>query len=131
MLGLLISAVARTSDQAVMSMIAAVIPQILFAGGRVPLKGFSAFIAKWFVAAYWADTALKAMLSPTTQQYIDPNAPTDGARQLPGILALLAYVIGYGLIALIVMARKDGPGGVAKNLYSLRRSLDSRQNQAV
>jgi len=123
MLGLLISAAVNTSDQAVMVMIAAVIPQILFSGAVVPVQGFSAFIAKFLTAAYWANDALKALLDPTAQRFIDVRAPAAGAAKLPGILALAAHAVIYGLLALVFLARKDGRRGFGKILGDARQGL--------
>lgn len=120
MMGLLISAAVSSSDQAVMVMIAVVIPQILFSGALVPIKGTSAIIAKSSILGYWALNALKAMLSPRTQQFIDSTVSADGARLLPPLLALGAHLAVYTALAMFFLARKDGPGGVIKAIVSLR-----------
>jgi ABC-type multidrug transport system ATPase subunit len=123
MLGLLISSAVRTSDQAVMVMIAVVIPQILFAGAVVPVKGASAFIAKVFIPAYWAHDALKALLDTTTQRFIDATAPSGGASWLRSTIMLPLHAVVYGVLAFLCLARKDGPGGVSKAVGAMKKTV--------
>ena len=122
-LGLLYSAFARTEFQAVHLLPIVVIPQILFAGAIVPVTGTSAVIAKVFVAAYWAHDALKALLDPTVQRYVDPDAAAGGASWMKAVIMLPLHAAAYGAGALLCLARNDGPGGVAKALGAARESL--------
>ncbi len=111
MLGLALSAAVSTADWAVMSMIAVVIPQLLFAGAILKLKGASEVIGQVFVVGYWAHAAMTGLLDEGVQQRL-PSPPEGSA--VGAIAMVLLHAAGYGLIALVFLARKDGPGAVKR-----------------
>jgi hypothetical protein len=104
-----------------MLMIGVVIPQLLFAGALVPVRGASAFIAKGFISAYWA---LEAMRFRVEDYY---TAERVGVYALPersqewgvSVSILLVHVLSLSLLTYVLMVRKDG----GKTLARLGRSL--------
>jgi ABC transport system ATP-binding/permease protein len=62
MLGLLISAFAKTEEVAAALVPIAIMPQIILAGVIAPLRGFADILAKAFVTVYWAERGLESLL---------------------------------------------------------------------
>jgi hypothetical protein len=108
-LGLLISAMARTPDQATTLVPIFLIPQIVLSGVIVPdMSGFAETVAQLFVSGYWI------------VQGVEPRIASEisGAHEYPGATDLLVTgaILGlHGLVfavgAIAVMIRRDTRGG--------------------
>jgi len=131
--GLAISASVKSSDWAVMLMIAAVVPQLLFAGALAPVKGASAFIAQGFISAYWA---LEALRTEVENYYISNHV---GYYVLPersqgwgfGTSMLLLHAFFFLGLTFFLMARKDGPGAERRILRSVTMLFDELRERIV
>lgn len=105
-------------------MIGVVIPQMLFAGAMLKLKGVSGAVSKMLVAGYWGHTALTERLDAATQDLlISPPEYTAGSA----VGVLLAHVGVYATVTALLLARKDGPGGVRRMLGRALTTLFARK----
>lgn len=115
-IGLLISAIANTRDQAITIVPLALVPQLLLAGVLVPkLPHLAESLAKVAVSGYWLTEAMKSafiaadgpvrIISPQTGTLIGMSAqPVDLGAAIIG-----AHALGFLLIAyLITLLRHDG-----------------------
>jgi hypothetical protein len=131
--GLAISASVASSDWAVMLMIGVVIPQLLFAGALVPVRGASAFIGEGFISAYWALESLRRLVEDF---YIDHDV---GIYHLPershswafGSAILVLHVFAFALLTFFLMGRKDGAGAAKRIAISIRQLVDEYRGPRV
>ncbi len=114
LLGLALSSAVDTADKAVMFMILAVIPQLLFANAFIELKGMGALLGMCFVLCYWGHDSLKSLLPDELLQAQGPG----GHLVLFGhhgwfldFVVILLYVALYGFLAYHFLRKKDGPYG--------------------
>ncbi|MCX5662139.1 MAG: FHA domain-containing protein [Planctomycetota bacterium] len=107
MMGLAVSAVAPSTDWAVILMIVVVIPQILFSGALVPTTGLAAVISKLFAPAYWGQQAMTGMLDETTRRLIDAHAAKGKLAWLSGAVMLPIHAIVYGVLSMLFLWNKD------------------------
>jgi ABC-type multidrug transport system ATPase subunit len=108
LIGLVISAAVATSDLAVQLMIGVVIPQLLFAGALVPIKGVATYIAKVLIVCYWTYGSMIGMLSVDVQKMLNPDTPAGGGGWVGDALFLPLHAVAYGLLLIAFMMRKDG-----------------------
>jgi ABC-type multidrug transport system ATPase subunit len=111
MIGLMISALVTQSDQAVTGMIIVVIPEILFSGSMVAIKGVTKLIAAPLITDYWG---LNGMISQLPQNMIDKikivRADADALRG-NGVVKCCTMMalqfLGAVLITYFLMILKD------------------------
>jgi ABC transport system ATP-binding/permease protein len=114
LLGLTISSAVDTADKAVMFMILAVIPQLLFANAFIQIKGLGALLGMCFVLCYWTHDGLKSLLPDRLLE-----AEGFGGRLVlfghqgwfPDFCVILLYIGLYGFLAYHFLRKKDGPYG--------------------
>ena len=120
-IGLLISAVANTRDQATTIVPLALVPQLLLAGVLVPkLPHLAAALAKVAVSGYWLTEAMKSVfiaaarpvrvINPSTGALIDMTAePVERGAAIVAAHALMFLLIAYLITLLRHRARKRAP----------------------
>ena len=115
LLGLAISAAVDSADKAVMLMILAIIPQLLFSNAFIELKGVGKLLGQLFILAYWCHDGLKSLL-PTS--LLEEKNPATGGFVLLGhhgwfldLLVILTFGAIYGGLAIFFLRQKDGPYG--------------------
>src|SRR5690242_3607098 len=115
-MGLLISAVANTRDQATTIVPLALVPQLLMAGVLVPkLPDFAAQLAKVAVSGYWLTEAMKSVVIAASGpiRTIDPrtgvlmNMTAEPAGR--GAMIIVAHALAFLLIAYLVMLLRHRP----------------------
>jgi hypothetical protein len=115
-MGLLISAVANTRDQATTIVPLALVPQLLLAGVLVPkLPDFAAQLAKVAVSGYWLTEAMKSVVIAASGpiRTIDPrtgvlmNMTAESAGR--GAMIIVAHALAFLLIAYLVMLLRHRP----------------------
>lgn len=100
MLGLMISALVSQSDRAVTGMIIIVIPEILFSGAFIPMKGAAKLISGPLVTAYWGFNGLMSKLPH--------HQPQDDFASTPKSIAmLLVHFTAATLITYLLLVLKD------------------------
>lgn len=102
-LGLLISAMSKTTDNAVAMVPAALLPQIILAGVIAPVEGFAKLLAQLFISAYWGYRALAAPLPEDISKVLgadDWSAPA-------AILVLLLHLGVFVAAAISVLFLGD------------------------
>ena len=113
--GLLISALANTPDQATTIVPLALVPQVILAGVLVPkLPHLAERVAKMAVSGYWLTESMKSVLiaaagpirviSPRTGTLIDMTAAPAGQ----GAVIILAQALGFLLLAYLVTWLRHG-----------------------
>ncbi len=106
-IGLLISALARSEEVATALVPIAVIPQIILAGVVAPLSGPVQFLAKGFIAVYWAQQSLESLLPAADLDLLE--------RPQPGYSGPWAIVLMQGAVAaaatVVVLWRTQGKAG--------------------
>jgi hypothetical protein len=107
MMGLAVSAVAPSTDWAVILMIVVVIPQILFSGALVTPSGVAAVIAKLFAPAYWGEQSLTGLLDETTRKALDPDAVMGPHAWWRGLFLLPIHAVAWGALAMLFLWDKD------------------------
>ncbi len=104
LLGLMVSAAVDASDKAVMFMIVAVIPQILFMNAAIKLPDPAKLLAKVFVVCYWSYDGMKGIV-PGLEN-------TEGSHGwFPDLLMLLVVCAAYAWLARWFLRKKDVPYG--------------------
>ncbi len=139
MLGLAISAWAPKSDWAALMMNAIVIPQILFADAVVELKGGAKLLGGIAISSFWAHASLRETLTPTTRDLLakSRSQPWPDTSATFTLSMLAAQIVGFGIITLLLVARKDGPGGIRRflggvaTLAPTRRTPNTAQRSAT
>ncbi len=115
-IGLLISAVANTRDQATTIVPLALVPQLLLAGVLVPkLPDFAAHLAKVAVTGYWLTEAMKSVfiavsgpirvINPGTGVLMNMAAEPAGR----GAAIIVAHALAFLLIAYFVTLLRHRP----------------------
>jgi hypothetical protein len=111
-IGLLISAVANTRDQATTIVPLALVPQLLLAGVLVPkLPGFAEALAKVAVSGYWLTEAMKSVFivasgpirvfDAQTGKLVAMTAQPAGRGALIVLAHTLAFLVAAYLVTLI------------------------------
>jgi ABC-type multidrug transport system ATPase subunit len=115
-MGLVISAVANTRDQATTIVPLALVPQLLLAGVLVPkLPDLAAQLAKVAVSGYWLTEAMKSVVIAASGpiRTIDPrtgvlmNMTAEPASR--GVIIVVAHTLAFLLIAYLVMLLRHQP----------------------
>jgi hypothetical protein len=115
-MGLVISAVANTRDQATTIVPLALVPQLLLAGVLVPkLPDLAAQLAKVAVSGYWLTEAMKSVVIAASGpiRTIDPrtgvlmNMTAESAGR--GAMIIVAHALAFLLIAYLVMLLRHRP----------------------
>jgi ABC-type multidrug transport system ATPase subunit len=106
MLGLLISALARTEEVAAALVPIAIIPQIILAGVIAPLKGLGKLLAESFITVRWAERALEALLSDHDQTLLQ----LDSGRYLWQVAMIAAHAVVFITMTLVTLWREGRPG---------------------
>ena len=117
-IGLLISALANTRDQATTIVPLALVPQLILSGVLVPrLPELAESLAKVAVSGYWLTEAMKSVfiaadgsirvISPHTGALIDMTAQPVGR----GAAIIAAHALAFLLIAYLVMLLRHGGRG--------------------
>jgi len=100
-LGLLISAIAKTNDNAVAMVPAVLLPQIILAGVIGPVEGFAKFLAQLFISAYWGYRALAAPLPEEISNSLGAGEWSPLAANMVLLLHLCVFVaLGVGMLIL-------------------------------
>jgi ABC-type multidrug transport system ATPase subunit len=110
-LGLLISAISKTTDNAVAMVPAVLLPQIILAGVIAPVEGFAKVLAQLFISAYWGYRSLAAPLPDDISKILgadDWSAPSAIIILLFHLTVFVTAAIGV----LIVGDRRTRPAGV-------------------
>ena len=105
LVGLLISALARSEEVATALVPMVVMPQIILSGAIAPLSGLAAHMAEWLVVVYWGQNALEALLPDS-----DRVSNASEAHGWPVcFLAILAHAAVMGVATVVSLRRsKDG-----------------------
>ncbi len=117
-IGLLISALANTPDQATTIVPLALVPQLILAGVLVPkLPHLAASLAKLAVSGYWLTEAMKSVFIVAAGPIQTIDARTGALRDLTaapagrGAAIILAQALGFLLLAyLVTRLRHAGRG---------------------
>ena len=102
MLGLLISALARTEEVATALVPIAIIPQIILAGVIAPLQGLGKLLANGLITSRWAAQALEALLPE--EMLVLPQEERAEYRGSVGMVAL--HVLVFAAATLVVLWRQ-------------------------
>jgi ABC-type multidrug transport system ATPase subunit/pSer/pThr/pTyr-binding forkhead associated (FHA) protein len=103
-LGLLISAAARTEDQAITLVPIVLMPQIILAGFIAPLNnGIARLLAQGLVTDYWGFRALRALLPG--HFHPDPAAAPGSAWEAAAVV--LAHVVVLAVLGIAVLYIQD------------------------
>ena len=115
-MGLLISSVANTRDQATTIVPLALVPQLLLAGVLVPkLPDFAALLAKLAVSGYWLTEAMKSVVIAASGpiRTIDPrtgalmNMTSEPAGR--GAMIIVVHTLVFLLVAYLVTLLRYRP----------------------
>ena len=105
LVGLLISALARSEEVATALVPIVVMPQIILSGAIAPLSGLAAHMAEWLVVVYWGQNALEALLPDSDRV---PGASLSHSWPVC-FLAILAHASVMGVATVVALRRsKDG-----------------------
>ena len=108
-LGLLISALSKTTDNAVAMVPAVLLPQIILAGVIAPVEGFAKLLAQLFISAYWGYRSLAAPLPDDISKILgadDWSAPA-------AIIVLLLHLAVFVAAAIGVLILGDRRAGLS------------------
>ena len=97
-IGLTVSSVAKTSEQAVTILPIIVIAQAVYSGGLAHMVGLNKFVAITFAPSFWGLESLKTALSSTLLNATFPGA---SGHYLPAILGT-PYPFSGDLVALVI-----------------------------
>ena len=122
-IGLLISAVVNTRDQAIMIVPLALVPQLILAGVLVPkLPNLAEMLAKVGVSGYWLTEAMKSVFiaadgpirvtDPRTGSLVEMTAEPAGR----GAAIVALHALAFLLIAYLVMLRQARAGAAPERL---------------
>jgi ABC-type multidrug transport system ATPase subunit len=106
MLGLLISALARTEEVAVALVPIAIIPQIILAGVVAPLKGLGKLLAESLTTVRWAERAAEALLPEQDLALLR----LDRSPHLGQLAMVAAHVLAFAAATLVALWRQGRPG---------------------
>jgi len=115
-LGLLISALSKTTDNAVAMVPAVLLPQIILAGVIAPVEGFAKLLAQLFISAYWGYRSLAAPLPDDISKALGAD-DWSALAALIVLLLHLAVFIAAAIGVLILGDRRTGPS----NAKAIRR----------
>ncbi len=107
-LGLFISAVSKTDDQAIKLVPIVLIPQIVLAGVIAPLTGFGKFLAQAFITAYWGYRGLAALV-PEDCKIVLQSTDWSYRAALVALIFHAAFFIAAAFLTL--MLRDSSRGG--------------------
>jgi ABC-type multidrug transport system ATPase subunit/pSer/pThr/pTyr-binding forkhead associated (FHA) protein len=102
MLGLLISALARSEEVAAALVPIAIIPQIILAGVIAPLQGLGKLLANGLITSRWAAQALEALL-PEEMQVLPQG---DRAEYRGSVVMVAVHVLVFTAATLVVLWRQ-------------------------
>ena len=112
-LGLAISASVSSADKAILLMIIAIIPQLLFANAFIELRGAGKLVGQTCITAYWGHDGMKNLLP---EEQLEARDPLSGKEILFGhhpvhidLLILIGHSLVFLLFARTMLLRKDGP----------------------
>jgi ABC-type multidrug transport system ATPase subunit len=110
-LGLLISALSKTTDNAIAMVPAVLLPQIILAGGIGPVEGFAKLLAQLFISAYWGYRALAAPLPDDISKILGAD-DWSAAAAIFVLLLHLGVFVAAAIGVLILGDRRAGPSNV-------------------
>jgi ABC-type multidrug transport system ATPase subunit/pSer/pThr/pTyr-binding forkhead associated (FHA) protein len=102
-LGLLISALSKTTDTAVAMVPGVLLPQIILAGVIAPVEGAAKALAQVFISAYWGYRALAAILPEEVGSYLGAEDWSSTAA----VAVLLVHVAILTAGAVVVLSLGD------------------------
>ena len=105
---MLISALSKTTDNAVAIVPAVLLPQIILAGVIAPVEGFAKLLAQLFISAYWGYRSLATPLPDDISKILgadDWSAPA----AIIVLLLHLAVFVAAAIGVLILGDRRTGP----------------------
>ena len=114
-IGLAVSSVAKTSEQAVTILPIIVIAQAVYSGGLAHMVGLNKFVAITFAPSFWGLESLKTALSSTLLNATFPGA---SGHYLPAILgtpyplagdwlALVIQIVVVLSVAYVLLSRRE------------------------
>ncbi|HEY3779277.1 MAG TPA: ATP-binding cassette domain-containing protein [Rhizomicrobium sp.] len=117
-IGLIISSVSNSRDQAAVVVPLALAPQLIFGSGMVAsLSGAGEWVAKLLIGAYWSREAMTAALishetgimkiDPVAARLVSVTAPALGLS----VAALVAQTIAWLVVTMLIMHLRHGTKG--------------------
>ena len=113
-LGLLISAMSKTTDNAVAMVPAVLLPQIILANVIAPVQGFEKLLAQLFISDYWGYRSLAAPLPDGISTILGANDWSAPAAMIVLLLHLTVFVAA-AISVLTLGDRRAGPS-IAKRI---------------
>jgi ABC-type multidrug transport system ATPase subunit len=101
LMGLLVSALARSEDKAMAIVPILLIPQVIFSGAMLQVSGLAEEVAKWTVVSYWAFDAMIHAL-PSHESLLKPHYDFAG-----DVVAISSFMLMLGALAILALKRKD------------------------
>jgi len=104
MLGLAISCAVRNSNQAVLTMIVVMMPQIIYTDALGPLRGVTKAAAMMLVPGYWSfNLHLNQLSDSVWASGVRPDTPSS----ILGVVMLVVFAGLFGLLAALLLHSKD------------------------
>jgi hypothetical protein len=94
MLGLLISALARTEEVAVALVPIAIVPQIILAGVIAPLTGLGKWLAESLITVRWAERAVESLLPDSDLDLLQRDHSAYGLHLAMLAAHVLLFAVG-------------------------------------
>ena len=102
MLGLLISALARTEEVAVALVPIAIVPQIILAGVIAPLTGLGRLLAESLITVRWGEKAVESLLPQADLDAVHIDHPSF----LPQLTMLAAHALVFAVATVVALWRQ-------------------------
>lgn len=127
-MGLFLSVVAKTEDQAITLIPIALIPQIVLAGVITSLSAWVEPLSQLFVTAYWATHALLPMLGDPLPEVLK----VESWSAFGGVVMLFVHLFVFVGLALVVQLLRDSRNLVyGKAIDAWVRQATSKLNKAL